>query len=108
MRTLFFTVALLVFGPVASACDVCGCSIGGNYFGILPQFLRHFVGVRYSEQSYRSAHSPNAAQTGDFDSDERFRTMDVLGRFYPTRRLQIIAMLPGIRRRFDIGQFHRA
>ena len=94
MRTLFLTVALLAFGPVASACDVCGCSIGGNYFGILPQFHRHFVGVRYSEQSYRSAHSRNAAQTGDFDSDERFRTMDVLGRFYPTRRLQILALLP--------------
>jgi len=94
MRTLFLTVALLAFGSVASACDVCGCSIGGNYFGILPQFHRHFVGVRYSEQSFRSAHSRSAAELGHFDSDEQFRTVDVLGRFYPLRRLQMLVLAP--------------
>ncbi|MFN0217095.1 MAG: hypothetical protein ACKVT2_22795 [Saprospiraceae bacterium] len=30
MRTLLITVALLAFGSVASACDVCGCAIGGT------------------------------------------------------------------------------
>lgn len=94
MRTLMLTVALLTFGSAASACDVCGCSIGGNYFGILPQFHRHFVGIRYSEQSYRSAHTSSAARSGNFSSEERFRTADVLGRFYPLRRLQILAVLP--------------
>jgi len=94
MRLLFFAVGLLAFVPVASACDVCGCSIGGNYFGILPQFHRHFVGFRYSEQSFRSAHSRNAAQSGRFDSEEQFRTVDVLGHFYPLRRLQILILWP--------------
>jgi hypothetical protein len=94
MRTLFLTVALLTIGSVASACDVCGCSIGGNYFGILPEFHRHFVGFRYSEQSYRSAHSLNAAQGGTFNSEEQFRTVDMLGRFYPMRRLQVLVLMP--------------
>lgn len=94
MRTLLLTVALLAMGAAASACDVCGCSIGGNYFGILPQFQRHFVGLRWSEQSFRSAHSQSAAQSGHFDSDEHFRTVDVLGRFYPTRRLQVLTLVP--------------
>ena len=94
MRTLLLTVALLAFGSAASACDVCGCSIGGNYFGILPQFHRHFVGIRYSEQSFRSAHSLSAARSGSFDSEEQFHTVDVLGRFYPVRRLQILALAP--------------
>lgn len=94
MRTLMLTVALLAFGSAASACDVCGCSIGGNYFGILPQFHRHFVGIRYSEQSFRSAHSLSAARSGDFDSEEQFRSMDVIGRFYPLRRLQLLVLLP--------------
>ena len=94
MRTLLLTVALLAIGPAASACDVCGCSIGGNYFGILPQFHRHFVGIRYSAQSYRSAHSRNAAQLGNFDSKEQFQTLDILGRFYPTRKIQMLVLLP--------------
>jgi len=94
MRTLIIAVMLLAFGPVASACDACGCSIGGNYFGILPQFHRHFVGLRWSEQSFRSAHTRDAAQSGRFDSEEHFRTVDVLGRFYPLRRLQMLVLAP--------------
>ncbi|MCW5922699.1 MAG: hypothetical protein KIS77_10155 [Saprospiraceae bacterium] len=94
MRTLFIAVALLAILPGASACDVCGCSIGGNYFGILPQFHRHFVGLRWSEQSFQSAHSRNAAEAGHFDSDESFRTVDLLGRFYPFRRIQMLVLMP--------------
>lgn len=94
MRTLFIAVALLAFAPAASGCDVCGCSIGGNYFGILPQFHRHFVGLRWSEQSFRSAHSITAARAGQFDSEESFRSADVLGRFYVLPRLQMLVLAP--------------
>jgi len=94
MRTLFIAVALLAIMPAASACDVCGCSIGGNYFGILPQFHRHFVGLRWAEQSFQSAHSRSAARAGRFDSEESFRTADLLGRFYLTRRVQMLAVVP--------------
>lgn len=94
MRTLFIAVALLALQPAASACDVCGCSIGGNYFGILPQFHRHFVGLRWSEQSFRSAHSLISANAGHFDSEESFRSIDVMGRFYLLQRLQILVLAP--------------
>ncbi len=85
---------------MASACDVCGCSIGGNYFGILPQFHKHFVGLRWSDQSFRSAHSLGAAREGLYDSEERFHTVDLIGRFYPLRRLQVLVLAP-------YHQFHR-
>lgn len=94
MRTLFITVALLAYAYGAAACDVCGCSIGGNYFGILPQFNRHFVGMRWSEQTFRTAHNRSAAEAGQFHSSEQFRTIDVLGRFYPLRRLQMLVLAP--------------
>ena len=94
MRTLFIAVALLALQPAASACDVCGCSIGGNYFGILPQFHRHFVGLRWSEQSFRSAHSLVSANAGLFDSEESFRSVDVMGRFYLLQRLQVLVLAP--------------
>jgi hypothetical protein len=94
MRTLFIAVALLAVQSGVSACDVCGCSIGGNYFGILPQFHRHFVGLRWSEQSFQSAHSRSAAEAGRFDSEESFSTADLLGRFYLSRRVQMFALAP--------------
>ena len=47
MRYLFVFVLLAGATTVALACDVCGCSAGGNYFGILPRFGKHFLGIRY-------------------------------------------------------------
>lgn len=93
MRSLLI-VALLAIASAASACDVCGCSIGGNYFGILPQFHKHFVGLRWSGQSYQSAHSLTAARKGLYDSDEQFNTIDLIGRFYPVRRVQVLLLAP--------------
>lgn len=87
-------VALLALAPAASGCDVCGCSIGGNYFGILPQFNRHFVGLRWSEQHFRSAHTRGALLAGHDVNDEHFRTVDLLGRFYPFHRVQMLVLAP--------------
>ncbi len=94
MRTLILAAALLAFLPAAFSCDICGCSIGGNYFGILPQFHQHFIGIRWSEQRFQSAHSKSAAKAGQYDSRELFRTTDILGRFYPARRVQVMVLLP--------------
>jgi hypothetical protein len=95
MRTLIMAVLMwLVYVPSASACDICGCSIGGNYLGILPQFHRHFVGLRYSEQAFRSAHSRSEAEAGHYVSSELYHTTDLLARFYPARRIQVLTLLP--------------
>jgi len=94
MRSLLIVVMVLAIVPAASACDVCGCSIGGNYFGILPQFHKHFVGLRWSEQSFRSTHSLSSAENGIYDSEEHFQTIDLIGRFYPARRVQVLVLVP--------------
>jgi hypothetical protein len=31
---------------------VCGCSLGGNYFGILPLYNKNFVGLRWSQAKF--------------------------------------------------------
>ena len=94
MRTLFIAVALLAFWPAASACDVCGCSIGGNYFGILPQFHRHFIGLRWSAETSYTALNTNDLLQGRYHSIEEFQSLDVVGRFYPARRWQLLALAP--------------
>ncbi|MDX2280302.1 MAG: hypothetical protein NW218_12015 [Saprospiraceae bacterium] len=94
MRTLILAVALLLCVSDVRACDVCGCSIGGNYYGILPQFHRHFVGLRWSEQTSFSAHSQSKLKNGGYDTEERFQTLDLLTRFYPVKRVQMLVLAP--------------
>lgn len=94
MRTLFLAAAFLVIQSEAAACDVCGCSIGGNYFGILPQFHRHFIGLRWSTESSYTGLSGALLQAGKYHSTEQFSSLDLVARFYPARRWQVLMLAP--------------
>lgn len=78
----------------ALACDVCGCAVGGNYFGILPQFRRHFVGVRYQYRSFQSEHPALFGHEAGAPSQEYFHTVEVWGRWTLRRNLQVFGFLP--------------
>ena len=71
------------------ACDLCGCSNGGSFFGILPQGHRGFLGVRYRYASYNS-HLTSL----NLSTLEQFRTAELWGRFYPAKRVQVMAFVP--------------
>lgn len=79
----------------AVACDVCGCSLGGNYFGILPLYNKNFLGFRWSQarfHSYIAASQYLDAQ----ESDDTYSKMELWGRYYLTKRIQLFAFIPYI------------
>ncbi|GAB3554684.1 hypothetical protein [Spirosoma fluminis] len=82
--SLFSLITLSTF-----ACDLCGCSNGGSFFGILPQGHRGFLGVRYRYNSYNSH-----LNSLNLSSREQFRTAELWGRFYPFKRVQVLAFVP--------------
>lgn len=71
------------------ACDICGCGNGSSFFGILPQSHRGFVGLRYGYKSY-SSHLSSV----NLRSEETFQKAELWGRFYPVRKLQVLAFVP--------------
>lgn len=86
----YVLIGLLCLASVpALACDLCGCSNGGSFFGILPQGHRGFLGVRYRYASFNS--HLNSAY---LSSREQFRTAELWGRFYPAKRVQVMAFVP--------------
>lgn len=85
LTLLFFL--LLTFPGIA--CDLCGCSNSGSFFGILPQGHRGFLGVRYRHASYNSH-----LNSLNLSSHELFRTAELWGRFYPVKRVQVLAFVP--------------
>lgn len=86
----YIAIGLLALLSVPTlACDLCGCSNGGSFFGILPQGHRGFLGVRYRYNTFNSHLS-----SLNLSSREQFRTAELWGRFYPVKRVQVMAFVP--------------
>jgi hypothetical protein len=93
MKKILFPFILLIISVNALACEICGCGVGNFYMGIMPQFNRHFVGVRYRQISYDSHLSMDGTKSY-LSTKEVFQTAELWARFYPTQRIQVMAFLP--------------
>ncbi|WP_448518924.1 hypothetical protein [Rhodoflexus sp.] len=93
MKKTLFVFTLLIISFNTFACEICGCGVGNFYMGIMPQFNRHFVGIRYRQISYDS-HLGVGGTKSYLTTREVFQTAELWARFYPTQRLQVMAFLP--------------
>jgi len=90
----YFLFFLIIFAQMdAFACDVCGCGAGSYYIGLMPQFHKNFVGMRYRYSVFDS-HLGRSSQSNVFATQEIFRTTEIWSRFYPHQKVQILAFLP--------------
>jgi hypothetical protein len=92
IKFLFFFIFFLPFE--VEACDVCGCGMGGQYFGILPQFQRHFVGFRYIQRGFTSQHPALFSYDKPSVSDDQYDRFEIWGRWAVNPKLQIFGFLP--------------
>jgi hypothetical protein len=88
MKKVLF-IALIISSLSASACDLCGCSNGSSFVGLLPRSGSQFVGMRYRLRSFDSHLNSVLLKT-----KEQYQTLEVWGRFYPIKNLQVLAFLP--------------
>lgn len=84
-----FSVALLLAANVAMACDICGCANSGAYFGLLPQSNKSLIGVRYQRLHFITHPDSKVLRT-----EEHFNVSEVYARFFPIKRVQIMAFVP--------------
>jgi hypothetical protein len=94
-KKLLAVIVALLFSFSAFACEICGCSINGYYFGILPQSLKNHIGVRYTYRSFQSQHliSEQLFILGN-KSTEYYNSAELWGRFYLTKKLQLLVFVP--------------
>jgi len=90
MKKILTVSLLLMIISSSYACEFCGCGVGNFYLGIMPQFHKQFIGVRYQAQWYNS----HVGLHPSLATREFFQTTEVWGRFYPTKRLQVITLVP--------------
>ena len=90
----FLILCSFVFVSIsqANACDVCGCSLGGYYFGVLPNGQLHFVGLRYQTASFNALIDNRLFE--DEYSDDTYRRTELIGGYSITKKLMLTFNLP--------------
>ena len=94
MKTILILLSVvIVMATSATACDICGCGVGGYYSGMLPQYHKNYVGLRWRFSSFSSDLGHEGEGITAF-SKESFQSVELTGRFYLHRRVQILAFVP--------------
>ncbi len=96
LLVLLFISVSFIFSSYqgAQACDVCGCGVGNYYFGIMPQFHKNFLGLRYRYRTFTSHVGDSQYSQSIFGNEEMFQSTEIWARFYPLPKVQILAFIP--------------
>ncbi|WP_264788589.1 transporter [Aureispira anguillae] len=94
MRTILIILCVVLLKATAiQACDICGCGVGGYYSGMLPQYHKNFIGLRWRFSYFKSDLGHEGENIAAY-SKEYFHSLELMGRFYPHRRVQLLAFVP--------------
>jgi len=93
MKKLFILAMALTIFSSANACDICGCGVGSYYIGILPEFQKKIIGLRYRYNSLQTHLGPGGS-TSYLTTDERYRTAELWGGWTIGKRFRIMAYIP--------------
>ncbi len=92
-KLLIVSIIVLITSNQSQACDVCGCSLGGSYYGILPQFQKNFIGLRWSQAKF-FAHMNHGTVLGEEHSHDTYSKVELWGRYYVNDKIQVFAFIP--------------
>lgn len=85
-----FLLTILVFLTEATfACEICGCANNNFQIGLLPNFRKYFIGLRYSTAHYSSTMADDPAQF----SNDYYKSVELWGG-YQFKKVQVMAFLP--------------
>jgi len=71
------------------ACEVCGNGNAINAIGLLPQFAKSFIGLRYGKQTFITTHP-----TGNGKESDQFKQFEITARYAASNRFQIAISFP--------------
>lgn len=92
-KAIVFLICLLTGFYEAHACDICGCGVGSYYIGILPDFKKRFLGLRYQYKTLRSHLGPGGT-TSYLTTDETYQTAELWGGWNIGKRFRVLGFVP--------------
>ncbi len=92
-KTIFLLVPAILLHITGMACEICGCGIGNNYIGILPEFNKNIFGFRYRYNAMRTHLGVGGASTYLTTADE-YRTVEAWGAINLSRNFRLMTSVP--------------
>jgi len=94
MKKIAITIFIHLFVtlPVFS-CDICGCGVGGNYIGILPDFVSKIIGVRYRHNALRT-HIGAGGVAPYLTTREIYHNAELWGGWNINKKVRVMAVVP--------------
>jgi hypothetical protein len=93
MKKIALFIFICCFAVKAAACDICGCGVGSNYIGILPEFHKHIFGVRYRFNSLQT-HLGIGGITTYLTTAETYRTAELWGGWNFGKKIRAMLTVP--------------
>ncbi|MDE3126313.1 MAG: transporter [Bacteroidota bacterium] len=87
------SIVFIVSTQIVKGCDICGCGVGNNYLGIMPDFQKHIFGIRYRNNSLRT-HIGVGGITSYLTTTEQYTTAEIWGGWNLSAHLRLIANIP--------------
>jgi hypothetical protein len=92
MKKSLLLLLLATSSGVSLACEICGCANNNFQIGLLPNFKKYFVGLRYSSAHYNSHLASDPTQF----STDYYKSFELWGG-YQFKKIQVMAFLPYLR-----------
>ena len=90
----FIFISEAFFATTIYACDGCGPSSGCNYIGVMPNFRKNFIGIRYNGSAFVTSPYRLIGDEMSKRTTYRFHSAEIWGRYFVNPRLQVIGILP--------------
>jgi len=93
-KKIITTLLLIIIGMTATrACDICGCGVGSYYLGILPEYNKRFLGMRYQYKNLHTHLGPNGERT-PITADEIYQSAELWGGWNLGTKFRVLAFVP--------------
>ncbi|QEC69644.1 hypothetical protein FRZ67_20920 [Panacibacter ginsenosidivorans] len=90
MKKITLTILVLSITLSSFACPFCGCGVGNFYLGLLPDFQKRFIGLRYQYLPYQTHIKGDETQF----SKDYYHTIELWGGISLGKKWQILGFIP--------------
>ena len=90
---LIITLTFICLSFTIKACDICGCGVGSYYIGILPEYNKRFIGLRYQHKTLQTHLGPTGQRT-PISTDETYQSAELWGGWNIGKKFRVLAFVP--------------